>query len=185
MRIARIGLLIVLLSGVSVGATDFLTEGVDNARTGWVRDEKIFTTANVGEHEAAVEGEAREHAARDAQPVRAAHRREGDHARRGHGRSASSPASPTTCSASTSRPAGRSGTRTSTAGRIRRRRHNDTLCPGRPDRGADDGAGRRPGKYTGLRRLVGRTAAADQRRPTARTSRRRRSSCRAAASRTR
>ena len=29
-------------------ASDFLTEGVDNARTGWVRDEKVFTPANVG-----------------------------------------------------------------------------------------------------------------------------------------
>lgn len=33
---------------VTVGASDFLTEGVDNARTGWVKDEKIFTPANVG-----------------------------------------------------------------------------------------------------------------------------------------
>ena len=48
MRIARIGSLILLLSGVTGGASDFLTEGVDNARTGWVRDEKIFTKANVG-----------------------------------------------------------------------------------------------------------------------------------------
>ena len=48
MRIARIGALILLLSGVTGGASDFLTEGVDNARTGWVRDEKIFTKANVG-----------------------------------------------------------------------------------------------------------------------------------------
>ena len=48
MRMARIGVCIVLLSGVVGGATDFLTEGVDNARTGWVRDEKIFTKANVG-----------------------------------------------------------------------------------------------------------------------------------------
>ena len=38
----------VLLSGVTAGASDFLTEGVDSARTGWVRDEKVFTTANVG-----------------------------------------------------------------------------------------------------------------------------------------
>jgi outer membrane protein assembly factor BamB len=29
-------------------ASDFLTEGVDNARTGWVKDEKVFTTGNVG-----------------------------------------------------------------------------------------------------------------------------------------
>lgn len=35
-------------AGVSVGATDFLMEGVDNARTGWVQDEKIFSIANVG-----------------------------------------------------------------------------------------------------------------------------------------
>ena len=47
-RIARVGALILLLSGVTGGASDFLTEGVDNARTGWVRDEKIFTKANVG-----------------------------------------------------------------------------------------------------------------------------------------
>ena len=39
---------ILLLSGVAGGASDFLTEGVDNARTGWVRDEKVFTKANVG-----------------------------------------------------------------------------------------------------------------------------------------
>ena len=47
MRAARIGLVILLLSGVTTGAADFLMEGVDNARTGWVRDEKIFTKANV------------------------------------------------------------------------------------------------------------------------------------------
>ena len=34
-------------AGVTSLASDFLTEGVDNARTGWVRDEKIFTPANV------------------------------------------------------------------------------------------------------------------------------------------
>src|SRR4051812_1402817 len=37
-----------MCAGASLAATDFLTEGVDNARTGWVKDEKIFTTANVG-----------------------------------------------------------------------------------------------------------------------------------------
>ena len=35
-------------AGATVLASDFLTEGVDNARTGWVKDEKIFSTANVG-----------------------------------------------------------------------------------------------------------------------------------------
>ena len=34
--------------GATVSATDILTEGVDIGRTGWVKDEKIFTTANVG-----------------------------------------------------------------------------------------------------------------------------------------
>jgi outer membrane protein assembly factor BamB len=48
MRTARLGAVVLLLSGVTIGASDFLTEGVDNARTGWVRDEKIFTKANVG-----------------------------------------------------------------------------------------------------------------------------------------
>lgn len=35
--------------GATVLATDFLTEGVDAERTGWVKDEKIFSTANVGQ----------------------------------------------------------------------------------------------------------------------------------------
>src|SRR6187431_409907 len=48
MRLVRTGTVVVLLSGVTAGASDFLTEGVDSARTGWVRDEKIFTKANVG-----------------------------------------------------------------------------------------------------------------------------------------
>jgi outer membrane protein assembly factor BamB len=38
----------VLCVGTTVLATDFLTEGVDKGRTGWVRDEKVFTPANVG-----------------------------------------------------------------------------------------------------------------------------------------
>ena len=47
MRTARIGLVLLLLSTVTAGAVDFLTEGVDNGRTGWVRDEKVFTPGNV------------------------------------------------------------------------------------------------------------------------------------------
>ena len=39
---------IVLCAGATVYAADFLAEGVDNGRTGWVKDEKIFTAANVG-----------------------------------------------------------------------------------------------------------------------------------------
>lgn len=48
MRVARIAAVILLAWGVTGRTTDFLTEGVDPARTGWVRDEKVFTTANVG-----------------------------------------------------------------------------------------------------------------------------------------
>jgi len=48
MRVVRVGFVLLLLSTVTIAATDFLTEGFDIARTGWVRDEKIFTAANVG-----------------------------------------------------------------------------------------------------------------------------------------
>ena len=115
------------------------------------------------EHEAAVEGEAREHAARDAQPVRAAHRREGDHARRARARSASSPASATICSASTSRPASRSGTGSSTATPTRRRRSNNALCPG-GQTAVPTMAQVVARQVHGVRRVVGRPAAAGQRR---------------------
>lgn len=47
MPVIRVLLVMMLLSAVAASATDFLTEGVDTARTGWVRDEKVFTTANV------------------------------------------------------------------------------------------------------------------------------------------
>ena len=49
MRIRRTLLAVaMLLSGVgAVAATDILMEGVDTARTGWVRDEKVYTLANV------------------------------------------------------------------------------------------------------------------------------------------
>ena len=36
-----------LVGVVSVCAEDYLTEGVDNGRTGWLKNEKVFTTANV------------------------------------------------------------------------------------------------------------------------------------------
>src|SRR6188508_1413661 len=48
MHIVRTGVVFLLCSTATIGAVDFLTEGVDNGRTGWVRDEKIFTPANVG-----------------------------------------------------------------------------------------------------------------------------------------
>src|SRR5215212_6790806 len=40
--------IVVLAAGRAGSASDFLTEGVDSARTGWIRDETVFTTANVG-----------------------------------------------------------------------------------------------------------------------------------------
>jgi outer membrane protein assembly factor BamB len=48
MRVVKTGCALLLVSGMTGYASDVLTEGVDNARTGWVRDEKIFTTSNVG-----------------------------------------------------------------------------------------------------------------------------------------
>ena len=38
---------VVFASAASLAAIDYLTEGVDNARSGWVKDEKIFNTTNV------------------------------------------------------------------------------------------------------------------------------------------
>jgi outer membrane protein assembly factor BamB len=37
----------VLISGGSLWASEYLSGGVDNGRTGWIKDEKVFTTANV------------------------------------------------------------------------------------------------------------------------------------------
>ena len=44
----RILAVLLACAGATVSATDILTEGVDIGRTGWVKDEKVFTTANVG-----------------------------------------------------------------------------------------------------------------------------------------
>ena len=48
MRTRPIVAALVLSTGTTLLGTEFLTEGVDNGRTGWVKDEKIFTPANVG-----------------------------------------------------------------------------------------------------------------------------------------
>ncbi len=49
MHVARLVLLAALFSwAATLSATDVLMEGVDTERTGWVKDEKIFTPANVG-----------------------------------------------------------------------------------------------------------------------------------------
>src|SRR5262245_52338864 len=47
MRMSKLFLTALLLSGASLGASDYLTEGGDPGRTGWMKDEKVFTTANV------------------------------------------------------------------------------------------------------------------------------------------
>ncbi len=48
MRLIRVGIVLLLLSSGATYAADFLTEGADTERTGWVRDEKVFTPGNVG-----------------------------------------------------------------------------------------------------------------------------------------
>ena len=47
MRIRKLVVTMLLVSSGTLWAADFLTEGVDNGRTGWVKDEKVFSTANV------------------------------------------------------------------------------------------------------------------------------------------
>jgi outer membrane protein assembly factor BamB len=50
MRTPRLLAILLLVCCTStLWATDFLTEGVDNARTGWVRDETILSTATAGQ----------------------------------------------------------------------------------------------------------------------------------------
>ncbi len=41
-------LALALVGSVSVFAEDYLTEGVDNGRTGWLKNEKVLNTTNVG-----------------------------------------------------------------------------------------------------------------------------------------
>src|SRR5258708_51005 len=48
MRIVRVLGALLVSASATVLATDILSEGVDSGRTGWVKDEKIFTAANVG-----------------------------------------------------------------------------------------------------------------------------------------
>ena len=48
---------------------DYLTEGVDNSRTGWLQNDKSFSLSHCGKHEAPLEDPPRQQASRDAQPV--------------------------------------------------------------------------------------------------------------------
>ncbi len=84
MRAAKLTMAVLVLAGVTGLASDFLTEGVDTARTGWVRDERVFTPANVGTTTLQWTLKLDTQGARDAQAVRAARRR----ARRHGGRPA-------------------------------------------------------------------------------------------------
>lgn len=47
MRLWRLSLTITLAAGVPMLASEFLTEGVDPGRTGWMKDETVFTVENV------------------------------------------------------------------------------------------------------------------------------------------
>src|SRR5919108_5711845 len=47
MHLAPLMAVAMLAVGAAGLASHFLAEGVDSARTGWVRDEKVFTTGNV------------------------------------------------------------------------------------------------------------------------------------------
>jgi outer membrane protein assembly factor BamB len=46
MRMYKLFVATLVLSGATVWASDYLAEGGDSARTGWVKDEKVFTVAN-------------------------------------------------------------------------------------------------------------------------------------------
>jgi outer membrane protein assembly factor BamB len=47
MRIRKWLAAAMLMSGATVWASEYLTNGADPGRTGWMKDEKVFTTANV------------------------------------------------------------------------------------------------------------------------------------------
>jgi hypothetical protein len=47
MHIRKLIVAVLAMSGATLFASEYLTEGVDNGRTGWLKDEKVFTTANV------------------------------------------------------------------------------------------------------------------------------------------
>ena len=154
---ARVGFVILLLTGVTGAASDFLTEGVDNARTGWVRDEKVFTKANVGSMKLLVEGQAREHAARDAQPVCAARgRARHDAARLARARGRRRRLRRSLWHRRRRRQADLAPALRQHAGQSRR--HERYALSRRPDRRADDGADVARHIHD-LRGLVGRAAA--------------------------
>ncbi len=158
MRLAKVGIVILLCSTAIGSASDFLTEGVDNGAHRLGARREGLHAGQRRQHEAAVEAEAREQAARDAQPVRAARRRTRDHARTARVSSPSSPASPTTCSASTSRRGKEIWHRQFDSTLANPGGTNDTLCPGGQTAVPTMAAGV-AGNIHRLRGVVGRPAA--------------------------
>ena len=158
-------------AGVATLASDILTEGVDNARTGWVRDEKVFTTSNVAQSKLLwkVKLESTPRAMHNLFAPLVAER-------------------VTTAAGAARARRRRRRLRRSVRNRRRQRqadlasslrqharesgRHERHALPGRSDRRADDGAGI-AGQIHGLRGVVGRPAAAGQpgRRPGRRAAR--------------
>ena len=47
MHIRKFVVAALVVSGATLLASEYLTEGVDPARTGWLKDEKVFNTTNV------------------------------------------------------------------------------------------------------------------------------------------
>ena len=139
--------MLALAAGVTAIASDFLTEGVDNGADRMGPRREDLHDRERRPDDAPVEGEAREHATRDAQPVRAAGGRARHARRRARARSPSSPASPTICSASTWRRGNRSGTGVSTApSRNQEARTTRSVPAARPR--CRRWRRHRPGKYT-------------------------------------
>jgi hypothetical protein len=59
----------VICSTATAFASDYITHGVDPGRTGWIKDEKVFTKANVGKMKLLWKVKLE----RDAQPFQPAH----------------------------------------------------------------------------------------------------------------
>ena len=155
----------VILSSATLWASDYLTHGVDPGRTGWMKDEKVFTTTNVGNMKLLwkVKLDSKPRAMHNLfEPLivekvttAAGHARDGRRRRR-HRRSLRH--------RRRDRPA-------AVAPALRQRAAGGPLArgrqrplSGRPDRGAGDRPWRDARQVHGLRHFVGRPAAAGERR---------------------
>ena len=68
-RLTRLAL-VLLCAVATLDGEDYLTEGVDNGRTGWLKNEKVFNTTNVQKMRLLWKIEGQQHSTADAQPVR-------------------------------------------------------------------------------------------------------------------